>query len=181
MNKNQNFIQFTPVDQQPNRHQITVKIWGKRKTTSRPKFERERERERELDRGAVALGWVSGWERSRTSGGDEIARVRRRQDHKQRRDREQEAEAAVRSRATKVRRWKIETVSHGGEIAPEVRPWGEKPQEWETKMPEVRLWEARGETVRVRVSERPRGRVRKGERREDWGRRLKMKNDVVLE
>ena len=58
MNKNQNFIQFIPADQQPSRHQITKKIWGKRKTTSRPKFERERERE--LDGGAVALGWVSG-------------------------------------------------------------------------------------------------------------------------
>jgi hypothetical protein len=66
LNKNQNFIQFIPADQQPSRHQITEKIWGKRKTTSRPKFdsgserERERERERELDGGAVALGWVSG-------------------------------------------------------------------------------------------------------------------------
>jgi hypothetical protein len=60
MNKNQNFIQFTPADQQPSRHQITEKIWGKRKTTSRPKFDSGSERERELDGGAVALGWVSG-------------------------------------------------------------------------------------------------------------------------
>jgi hypothetical protein len=60
INKNQNFIQFTPADQQPSRHQIREKIWGKRKTTSRPKFDSGSERERELDRGAVALGWVSG-------------------------------------------------------------------------------------------------------------------------
>ena len=62
MNKNQNFIQFTLADQQPSRHQIIEKIWGKRKTTSRPKFDNgsERERERALDGGAVALGWVSG-------------------------------------------------------------------------------------------------------------------------
>ena len=43
MNKNQNFIRFTPADQQTSRafqyEQITKKIWVKRKTTSRPKFE----------------------------------------------------------------------------------------------------------------------------------------------
>ena len=61
MNKNQNFIPFTPADQHTSKafqyEQITEKIWVKRKTTSRPKFEQnlsvcvcvcvcERERER---------------------------------------------------------------------------------------------------------------------------------------
>jgi hypothetical protein len=197
MNKNQNFIQFTPADQQPSRHQIREKIWGKRKTTCRPKFDsgsdRVRERESlmgvpwplagsvgERDRGrAVAVrsqAWGDG--EMASSGGIASKRLRRRWDREPLRwdgERSRRWVTEVRSR----QKWDREVRNRESESeSPRCR-------RWDREKLEVKSWE--WEWVRDREAEWER---ENGVRTEEG--RLKMKkmgfrlgkkeqNDVVLE
>jgi hypothetical protein len=65
LNKNQNFIQFTPnnpIDTKSQRKygEKEKQLVDQNLTVGVRERERERERERKLDGGAMALGWVSG-------------------------------------------------------------------------------------------------------------------------
>ena len=137
MNKNQNFIQFIPADQQPSRHQITKKIWGKRKTTSRPKFDSGRERERERAWWGCRGPWLGQW-------------VREIEDEWWQWDSKSEATARSRAAARSwARGW------GGGEI---VRWDGERSRPWVAEVRSRRKWDCE---VRNRESERSRPRCRR--------------------